>query len=911
VTSNSGSYRISTVPPGNYKIVCALSGFASVEKAAVVQLDRTATANVSLQISAREEVIVTGEATVIDSTSSATGSNFTSEFMRTLPIGRGFQAVATKAPGVIQGFGADQNNIAVLGSTGAENNFIIDGVDTTEIQYGRQGKTVVGEFVQEVEVKAGGYQAEYGHSQGGVLNAITKQGGNEFHGDAFVYYAGRSDEPDSGNFWLAEDDNLQAKADSLGTFRAQTDVLRNTRTADYGAALGGYFWKDRIWFFGAYDKVKTEGLNFLNTPAISCTTTPCPSGTGPGTGALSGGTTDRNVDQELYAGKLTFRFTDGLSLVGSVFGDPTEIGPNLRTPLAAEPPGTYRGTLKQGGTDYTGRLQGVVGSEFLFELQAARHEESNENQPANTADRLFITTVPAGQPRQGGYGFYQVQDFTRDYYRGALSYYLNILGAHELKAGGDYAQVQANSQRFYTGPAGRRETIFVRNYANGETIYQHEYYSTGGRDANGSPILIDANPVEVSHTSNTGAFFQDTWQIFPNLTLNLGVRWEDQKVKDINEVTQIHINDEWMPRLGFAWDVLGGGRSRVFGNYARFYQTMPMDINIRAYGLEVTTAVWNRDPDSLVADPTVCGVKPDRPTACTAGRHATIRTGGSFGEPTQPGLKGQYSDEYSLGFEFQPIQDLAVGAKYVYRTLGRVVEDGGALNADGDLEYFIFNPGTDFVNPANGQLLINEDVPKRYYKGVILTAQKRFNNKLQFIASYTWSKLEGNYDGVFQTSTTQLDPNINSAFDYPEFFVNTYGYLSNDRRHVVKVDGSYITPFRLTVGLSAFYYDGTPLNQYGFNNAYRNYELYLVRRGSVGRTPDIYDADLHLGYSIPVGPVSISLGADVFNVLNQQRVLAQDQRFDETEGGPQQANYLRPISFTGRRSLRLSTKVSF
>ena len=85
----------------------------------------------------------------------------------------------------------------------------------------------------------------------------------------------------------------------------------------------------------------------------------------------------------------------------------------------------------------------------------------------------------------------------------------------------------------------------------------------------------------------------------------------------------------------------------------------------------------------------------------------------------------------------------------------------------------------------------------------------------------------------------------------------------------------------------------------------------MAPRGSVGRTPDIYDADLHLGYSIPVGPVSINLAADVFNLLNQQRVLAQDQRFDETEGGSQQANYLRPISFTGRRSLRLSTKMSF
>jgi hypothetical protein len=907
VTGPDGSYRFSLLPPGTYTVTFSLAGFGRVQKTVAVQLDKTVVVDAPMALSAREEVIVTGEAPVIDATSSAVGTNFTSDFVRTLPIGRGFSAVATKAPGVIQGFGADQLNFNVHGSTGAENSFIIDGVDTTEIQYGRQGKTVVGDFVQEVEVKAGGYEAEYGHAQGGVLNAITKQGGNEFHGSVFGYYSGRSDDVDGGNIWQAQDDNLQEKADSLGQLRAQTDVIRNTRTADYGASLGGFFWRDRIWFFGAYDRVETEGLNFLNTPAGSCTESPCPPGTGPGTGSFSGATTERNVEQDLYAGKLTFRILEGLSLVGSVFGDPTEIGPNLRTPIVGEPPGTYRGVLKQGGTDYTGRLQGLVGSQFSFELQAARHEEKNENAPVGANERQFLPVVPAGLPRSGGYGFYQVQDFTRDYYRGAATFYLDLLGSHELKGGGDYAKVTANSQRFYGGG----ELVWVRTFDNGETIYQHEYYTTGQRDADGVPIFVEANPLEVSHTNNTGAFFQDKWQILPTLTLNVGVRWEDQKVKDIDNVTQIHINDEWMPRLGVAWDFLGGGRSRLYGSYARFYETMPMDINIRAYGLEVTTAIYNTDPDSHVGDPSVCGAKPDRPTVCPAGRHSTIKTGGSFGEPTQPGIKGQYSDEYVLGVEFQPIQDLAVGVKAIYRDLGRVIEDGGALNADGDLEYFIFNPGTSFVNPATGDLLINEQIPKRIYKGVILTAQKRFNNNLQFLASYTYSKLRGNYDGVFQTSTTQLDPNINSAFDYPEFLDNAYGYLSNDRRHVVKFDGSYVAPFRLTVGLSAFYFTGTPLNRYGFHNAYRNYELFLVKRGTVGRTPDIYDADLHFGYPISVGPVTIDLGADIFNVLNTQRVVAQDQRFDLTEEGPQQANYLRPISFTGRRSLRLSTKVSF
>ena len=188
-TGADGTYRVSLLPPGEYT-VNSRSPASALSRKTAVQLDKTVIVDATLSLSTAE-VTVSGTAPVIDATSSTTGANFTSEFVKTLPVGRGFQAVATKAPGVIQGFGSDSANFNVQGSTGAENNYIIDGVDTTEVRYGRQGKAAASEFIQEVEVKAGGYQAEYGHAQGGVLNAVTKSGGNEFHGDAFGYYKGR------------------------------------------------------------------------------------------------------------------------------------------------------------------------------------------------------------------------------------------------------------------------------------------------------------------------------------------------------------------------------------------------------------------------------------------------------------------------------------------------------------------------------------------------------------------------------------------------------------------------------------------------------------------------------------------------------------------------------------------------
>jgi hypothetical protein len=528
-------------------------------------------------------------------------------------------------------------------------------------------------------------------------------------------------------------------------------------------------------------------------------------------------------------------------------------------------------------------------------------------------------------PRTGGFGFHSSDEFNRNFFRGSASYFAKFAGSHEFKVGFDYADTRSEHENQYTGPSGAKEDLYTRVVYDPVThapvtVYQHEYNSSGLRDAAGDPIFVDGNPT-VSRSNNTAYFIQDKWQVIPSLTLNLGLRYEDQKVKGKDGNTEIHVAHEIMPRLGFAWDFLGNGKSRFFGNYARFYQTMPTDINIRSYGLEITTAVYNYDPNSSHGEASACGkVWGSSPTSgadlqiCAPGRHSTIKTGGSFGEPTQPGIEGQFSDEYSFGVELEPITNLSVSAKYIYRELKQVIEDGGALNSAGDLEYFIFNPGTTFISPVSGELVGLDFVdvpPRRFYRAVQFSAQKRFNNRLQFLASYTWSRLEGNYDGVFQTSTTQLDPNINSAYDYRVFLDNAYGYLSNDRRSTFKIDGSYVTPFGLTAGLSMYYFTGTPITQHGYYNDYRNYELYLTQRGTVGRTDDIYDADLHLGYDFKAGPTTINLGLDIFNLFNTQRTTQVDERFDSTEGGPQQANYLQPIAFTPRRSMRVAARVSF
>jgi hypothetical protein len=241
-----------------------------------------------------------------------------------------------------------------------------------------------------------------------------------------------------------------------------------------------------------------------------------------------------------------------------------------------------------------------------------------------------------------------------------------------------------------------------------------------------------------------------------------------------------------------------------------------------------------------------------------------------------------------------------VGIKGTYRNLGRVIEDMLVISTG---DYFIANPGTGIgtnagylcaaigsCSEAAGTAPAKK--AKRQYKGVELHAEKRFSNNYQFFTSYVWSKLSGNYDGTFQNSTGQLDPNINSAYDYGDFAPNNEGPLTSDRTHQVKFYGSYTLSSGMAKGLdlgaSLHWESGLPLNGQGYEFAgYANYEYYLTPRGSLGRGPSDYEADLHAGFPIAFGGGSrLTLVADIFNLFNRQSATSLDNRMDLPQSGP-------------------------
>jgi hypothetical protein len=856
VSDANGEFRFSLLPPGTYTLSASLTGYTPLSQPNIgVGLNRTVTLELDMRPSTVTDVItVTATAPVLDMTSNTTGANVTSETIESLPLARDFYAVAQIAPGTSN----DASGTTVYGSTGAENQYIIDGLNTTGVELGTTAKTLNFDFIQEVQIITGGLPAEYGRVTGGIVNAITKSGGNEFKGDAFAYGAGGT----------LQSDNSTADARPATT----TTVTDVSDEVDFGFNLGGYIVPDRLWFFGAYDRVNRTDTHDIVRDLEGAPGSPLP-----------GTSLDEDITRDLYAGKLTWQATSGQNLTLSILGDPSDYEGTLGTFFAvAGPPTTYEGTASTGGNDAILRYSGVFGTAWLVNGTAGtHHEETYINGPGKSLAHYIDQTVAAGKPIpvSGGFGFHQDQEFDRDVVKLDITRYL---GRHELKVGADQEMLSAYNAS-WNGGAGQR--IYIRRSSRAASptnpdgiYYRHRYYvddRAAGFDADDPSTWVLNVPLESTpETTNVSAFIQDSWKVTSFFTVNAGLRWEQQELGDRFGADALVIDDMYAPRLGLIWDVTRNGRSKLFANVGRFYESIPMDINIRAFGGEVQAFSYNFSPDAAHYQP-----DPFFDTAAAPTRNSLV--GGAT--PVDPDLKGQYVDELLFGYDYELANNLAVGVQGTYRKLGRVVED--FLDPVSG-HYHIANPGVGSgrnMSFYDYEPAIAPDI-ERTFQGVQLHARKRFANRAQLFASYLWSRLEGNYDGLFQASTGQLDPNINSAFDYADFMINSEGLLSNDRTHQFKLYGSYSFDQGmvngLTIGFSTYYASGFPLNAYGYSPGYQNYEFYLVPRGSLGRGPAEYEADLHFGYPIPLGTTRLNLILDVFNVLDRQAATRVDERYN-------------------------------
>ena len=880
VTDASGSYHLPLLPPGRYNVTASLEGFAPAAFSnAMVALGRDSTVDFTLRLATSAEITVSAHAPVLDTSSTTAGESIGTRSIETLPTGRNYSSIAQVTPGVSSDANPSADNItgvygstiSVYGSSGAENSFYVDGVNTTNVEYGFQGKELNFEFIQELDVKTGGYEAEYGRSTGGIINVITKSGGNAFHGDAFGYLF---------------NDSLQSNSKAVvSTSGTQLGFSRE----DYGVDLGGYLLKDKLWFFGAFDRVQNSSDNALVTD-------------------LAGITATSKSRRNLGSAKFTYNLAPNQSLFATWLQDPrVDTGAiNDANHTLNGDPSTYLGRQDFGGRDYAFRYDGNFKSSWIATLQAAHHDEANSVGPATAAGNAIQYRDASHDFAQiGGFGLIQNKDFTRKFYGGSLERYL---GHHDIKGGIEYESESADVIKRMSG--GQQVDIFANPVNPAKPIYRHFYWTTPDATVANAPLSeLNAQPAH----RNTTAYLQDKWSM-NNLTVNAGVRWDRQRIIDASGVTQIDMKKDYAPRLGVVWDPKGDHSQKVYASYGRYYEAIPMDLVIRSFSYERQPRIVNYSPTSTTPDP---GAESDFDT--------TSAILGGFTEPSDPNIKNQYLTEMIVGGEREIMPSFAVGVKGIYRNYGRVIED--FLCAD-DGTYCIGNPGEGIMKRVftlDYSTTYPAPKPKRTYKAVELDATKRFSNNWEGIASYIYSKLDGNYDGEYAPFTNVgADPNISAAYDYYDFFTNgsdlskitNNGPLSNDRRNQFKLSGVYITPFRLSIGASAYWRSGTPITRYGYSDAYGRYEFFLKNRGSEGRTPSNYDIDVHLGYPIPVASAQLNILLDIFSLLDTQRAVLLDERwgFQESDNAsptPVNPNYGQAVVRTAPRSVRLGVRLTF
>ena len=539
------------------------------------------------------------------------------------------------------------------------------------------------------------------------------------------------------------------------------------------------------------------------------------------------------------------------------------------------PASTWQGTLDQGGIDTIGHYDGIFGSTLLLSGMVGQHREKVQyGGPGSTTPEFLNQTVSPTQT-SGGFPAYDNQNFRRNVVKGDLTQYW---GSHTIKAGGDYEDITATVDRF-EGGGGQR----VYELQSGSTIYyRHRYYvndlAAGFSRTDPSTWQILDPLIASPQTTNGSLYAQDSYKPLSNVTVNFGLRWERQHVLGRDATAGFALNDNWAPRVGVVWDPTKAGKAKVYFNYGRFYESIPQDINIRSFGGETQAFAYNLSPD------------PSNTTPMLGLPSKNSLLGGSS-EAVDPALKGQYINEWIGGFEYEAFTE---HERRHPRDLPESWARDRGLPRPFDRRVFHRQPGRGHARPI-ARLLQRRLGPRAQSRAdeqhARVLGTQTLQPQLAVPCELRVPKLDGNYDGTFQQSTGQLDPNINSAFDYADFMVNSQGELSNEHKHQLKLDGNYVVLGRRARAGSAW-----RLVPLAVRHAADRVRL-LVRLRELGVLPDA--ARLARLWAVRLRgrpPPELSDQArkqhegnvvmDVFNILNRQAPTMLDQRYNLSPDPP-------------------------
>jgi len=739
-TDQEGRFLFQVLTPGFYSVKIEKEGFKVTDiKQAEVVTGRTSSISVKLELGSSSTVVeVSGAAVTVDTTSTAVSSNLTDNFYQSVPVGRGVTGLFYAAPGVASGGGTGTANPSISGGTGLENSYIADGVSITDGAFGGIGvySRIYGSlstginlsFVKEVDVKTGGFEAQYGKSTGGIVQIVTKSGSNKFHASVGGFFAPQSMEATR----LFTDDyqagGLQQR------FNLQGKILHQSNY-DLDAEAGGYIpgFKDHLFFFGAFNpQWNTDYDQFAQFRAPADLLGGSPSQ--PNLGSI-------NVGAKVYsyAGKLTFRLNDKNQFEASVFGDPTYGNNDPNGTLVTASPSTYD-KLQFGTRNVVFRYNGTLTPTWLVNASWAWGHNNLNDTPAAPNDYQIVdltqrstcgsplfyalctstTNQLRGQFTRQGFGYYE--NTTGDNYGLSVDTQkvFNFLGQHTMGFGYRYDINHYDGTKLRTGP----NIAFTPAEAaaiGGGTALENELVQNGTNaafqlrtdpfgpafcgvsemtipgmsncpDGGTSVVLLQVRGEfgNLNFKTRSGyntLFAQDAWSPNKYVTINAGLRWEQQKLA--GGIAHYTFVDNWSPRMGISVDPWGTRKTKFTANFGRYSEALPLDMGIRSLSseLDFPESYWLPPVDGAghVAE-NADGTLNFTSSNFTPANNLLLPLGGVSAQSEAafaPGTKSEYLDEYVVGFEHEfGNSGVIFTARYTDRRLRRIIEDDAALSPE-------------------------------------------------------------------------------------------------------------------------------------------------------------------------------------------------------------------------------------
>jgi hypothetical protein len=900
VTDANGQYLAPDLSPGRYNVAFELSGFAKVERSDIsVLLGRSFDVNAQMRVGALAETVqVTAQAApLVDTRSTLVGHNVTAEEFDRLPKSRSFQSIAMTAPSVNSG--EVEGGFQVAGASSAENAFTVDGIVTNSLINGQSRQNTVFEYLQEVQVKTSGISAEYGGALGGVVSAVTKSGGNVFRGESHYYFEGSA---------LSANPVKRLVLDPVGDKTAffVQDAESPKYHNEFGGSVGGPIVRDRLFFFGSYSPRNERQTNPYNFDDDSYDI-------------------ERDIWRQQAFGKLTYAMSRGSASFSTLWTPATAKGTLASytgaTPNSYTGPGSslsfegQRGyEVNQLNTSGTVDLS-LTSSSFLSFRGGYFHDRYSDTGIPETTTYTYQTpttpldaVLPAslhGGTNTANLRRAQITEFDttkRAAFNTDYNHVFTGVGVHTLKAGYGFQRTTNDINSFYPGGY-----VFI--------FWDRPFTFGGENRGRGTYGYYEVNDRRI--TSRAGSnihslYVQDQWTVGNRLTLDLGLRTENEAVPTfrpdiLKNAIEFGFADKLAPRLGAAYDVWGDGRMKVFGSWGLYYDWTKYELPRGSFGAE-TWCIYYRGLDTLDLGSLSLDNKPGRDLWVNQGGCRDRRVP-SFQDEIDPDLEPMRQASTSVGAEYQLANNSVVTVHYIHNDLLETIEDVGFLNAQGDEGYLISNPGKRqaAIQFPTGATPLGQAIPrpKRVYDALELGWNRRFSDNWFLSANYTLSRLYGNYAGLASSdeittpttgvgsSTAQQQAvsiarpggNVNRAWDLDELLYDAHGNLdvrgrlATDRPHVAKVYGAYAFPFGTQIG--AFFYagSGTPISTYV--TSVHAADIFVEGRGNFAelngtvtegkRTPALTRTDLLVSHTVNVvGTKRLRFDLNVQNVFNQK-----------------------------------------